>query len=102
MHVIISEEARRDLNDIYLFAAITCEVETAQSLIHKMLDEIEFLQVAPDIGTWVKSIIERDTDWRFLVSHRRYLIFYKIVGDKTQVLRIMDGRTDWQKVLFKV
>ena len=41
----------------------------------------------------------RDTDLRFLVCNN-HLAFYRIDGNYISIIRILDGRTNYMKVLF--
>lgn len=42
---------------------------------------------------------ERETDLRYLICGK-YIIFYRIGEDVISVIRILDGRTDYMRILF--
>ena len=42
-----------------------------------------------------------DTDLRYLVCEQ-HLTMYRVEGDLVLIARILDGRTDYMRVLFKI
>jgi len=99
MKVTILQSAKKDMEEIFLYASFLGS-DFAQRQIDKVLYNISLLEKTPDIGGWAKSLVPVETD-RYMVSGR-HLVFYKLFPNKVQIVRVMDGRTDWQKVLFKV
>jgi len=100
MKIAILNKAKRDMRDIFVYISMRSDMNIAQNQINKMIDSIKLLETTPNIGSWVKNITYHKTDHRFLVSGR-YIIFYKIIDNsKIQITRVLDGRRDWQSILF--
>ena len=53
----------------------------------------------PELGPRLSSIIDLDTDYRFLVCSN-YLAFYRIAGSHVYIVRILYGRRDYITMLF--
>jgi len=56
-------------------------------------------EASSDLGAPLSSIIEIDTDYRYLVSGN-YLSFYRVDGNDIYIIRILYGRRDYISVLF--
>lgn len=72
----------------------------ARSLSTKVLHSISLLKENPWMGTPLSSRPEApETDYRFLVFSKQ-LVFYQVEGDVIEIVRILDGRTDYLARLF--
>jgi len=98
MKVIHTVEAIQDLEKIEAY--LSQFGETAEKRINQIRKEIKILERSPNIGTQVKSRVETETDERYLVCDKRYLVFYMAHKDRVEITRITDGRTNWQGILF--
>jgi len=96
----ISPEARNDLVEIknYISQELNSS-QAAENLILKITKKIRGLLDYPVIGASLSSVIDVQTDYRFLVC-ANYLIFYRYEDEVVYVIRILYGRRDYVRVLF--
>ncbi|NLN44155.1 MAG: type II toxin-antitoxin system RelE/ParE family toxin [Methanosarcina sp.] len=73
--------------------------QAAENLILKITKKIRGLLDYPVIGASLSSVIDIQTDSRFLVC-ANYLIFYRYENEVVYVIRILYGRRDYVRVLF--
>ena len=72
----------------------------AQNLTTKLLHSISLLKENPCMGVPLSSKPEAlETDYRFLVVSKQ-LVFYQVADDVIEIVRILDGRTDYLARLF--
>jgi plasmid stabilization system protein ParE len=73
----------------------------AVSTVNTIQDRIDKLADFPLLGTPLSAIYDDIDvgDYRFLVC-LHYLAFYRAVGDKVQIDRIMYGRRNYIAILF--
>jgi len=99
MKTLISEKADEDIRSAFFYVSCKADVDIAQKQIDRIYKMIKTLEHAPDIGSWVKNRVGFETDRRYLVAGK-FLIFYKFSKDTIVISRVLDGRQDWQKILF--
>lgn len=98
--VVYSSEARRDLDEIWEYIRYSLRNPSAAvHTVEKIMDEIDRLEILPDMGTPLSSIVEVESNERFLVTGN-YLTFYRKRGDTVFVDRILNGRCDYLRVLL--
>lgn len=96
----ISPEARNDLLEIKNY--ISQELyspQAAEKFISKITKRIRRLLDYPGIGASLSSVIDIQTDYRFLIC-AGYLIFYRYEDEIIYVVRILYGKRDYMRVLF--
>lgn len=72
----------------------------AAKLRADVLHGISRLADTPEMGTLLRSKYEEiESDVRFLVI-RKQMIFYEVHGQSIEIIRILDGRTDYLAQLF--
>lgn len=96
----ISPEAKDDLAEIngYISQEL-CNPQAAVNLISKNTKKIRGLSEHPGIGAPLSSVVDIQTDYRFLVC-ANYLIFYRYEDGIVFVSRILYGRRDYTRILF--
>ena len=96
----ISPEAKDDLAEIkgYISQEL-CNPQAAVNLVAKITKKIRRLTEHPEIGTPLSSIIDIQTDYRFLVCDN-YLIFYRCEDGIVLVSRILYNRRNYTRILF--
>ena len=98
--VVYSWEARRDLDGIWEYIRYSLRNPSAAAhIVDKVMDEIDQLEILPDIGAPLSSIAEMESDERFLVTGN-YLTFYRVRGDTVFIDRILNGRCDYLRILL--
>ena len=99
--VHLSFEAKEDLKSIRAYISEELNnSEAAKNVVERIIRRMEQLQQFPAMGAALSSVIEPETNYRFLVSGS-YLIFYRIEKDDVYVDRILYGKRDYLKILFK-
>lgn len=74
----------------------------AQSLKARILQGVSLLKENPHMGASLSSKYDDlDPSVRFIVISKQ-LVFYEINGDIIEVIRVLDGRTDYLARLFDV
>ena len=73
----------------------------AQRLKTKILQGASLLKENPQMGTLLSSKYDGlDTSIRFIVISKQ-LVFYEISDDVVEIIRVLDGRTDYLVHLFE-
>lgn len=101
MSVKYSPDALRDLDEIYDYIANVLNSPNATSnTVNKILDKADLLADNPYIGT--KLFFDNDlfSGHRYIISGN-YLAFYRITADFVFVDRIIYGKRDYMKLLYK-
>jgi len=98
--VVYSHIAISDLDEIgdYVMEN-TNNPDSALNAVSRIQDAIDNLIVFPEMGTQLSSMIEIETDYRFLVCGN-YLAFYRISADNVYVDRILHGKRDYLPILL--
>ncbi|MDH6303862.1 toxin ParE1/3/4 [Parabacteroides sp. PF5-5] len=88
---IISEEARRDIENIWLYTLDNWSLEQADRYYNLIIDEIEYISVNFEAGRDFSNIRE---GYRYS-KVKSHLIFYKKSKDgKVEIIRILHERMD--------
>ena len=97
----LSRDAIEDLQKIKTY--ITDELCNEQAAIHtvaKITGSIRRLADFPQSGAPLASIVDLDTDHRF-TSCGNYTAFYRYEDGVVFVSRVLYGRRDFMRILFK-
>jgi len=73
--------------------------EAAIRIITTIAKRIRELQSFPLMGLNMSSIIDIETDYRYLVCGD-YLAFYRIDEQNISIIRVLNGKRDYLKILF--
>lgn len=99
--IVLSYDAKNDLKEIKKYISKDLDNEiAANNTVSKITKSIRRLEAQPLIGAPLSSIIEFDTNYRFLVCGN-YMVFYRLENNVVLVSRIIYGRRDYMKILFK-
>ena len=72
----------------------------ANTLSARVLRSISLLREKPFMGAPLSAKYdELQTDGRYLIVSKQ-LVFYEVLEDRIEILRILDGRTDYLAQLF--
>jgi plasmid stabilization system protein ParE len=100
VNISYSTAAKRDLEQIGDYIAETLKSPIAAlKTVNKIQDAIDNLADFPLIGTPLSSIVEIDTDYRFLVCSN-YLVFYRFKINAVFIDRVLYVRRDYLSILF--
>jgi toxin ParE1/3/4 len=96
-----SAESRRDLDDIWDY--IVSELQNrvaAERVVDRILDAVERLKDFAEMDALLSSVADVGGDYRFLVSGN-YMVFYRVNGRDVFIDRVLYGRRDYLRVLFR-
>jgi len=92
--LILSRRAKVDLLQIWVYLAERASLETADRIIRFLYDRCDFLannpglgQLQPQLGDAVRTF-----------SAKSYMIFFERHPDGINVLRVVHGSRDWEKL----
>lgn len=94
--------ARTDLREIreYISEMLKSPI-AADRIITGILESCSHLKEQPKMGAELSEKIGRETDLRYLICGK-HIAFYRIEKDIVSVVRILDGRTNYMRVLFQL
>lgn len=99
--VKFSPEALKDLDEIYDYIAnVLKSPDAADNTVNKILDKTDLLSDNPEIGTQLFFENDLYSGYRYMVSDN-YLAFYRITNESVFVDRVIYGKRDYMKILFK-
>jgi len=99
--VNVSPEARNDLREIKTYIAQELNSpKAAANTVSKITKRIRELSDIPEIGASLDSITDIQSDYRFLVCGN-YTAFYRYDKKAVYVDRVLYGRRDFMRILFK-
>lgn len=99
--VQLSPEAIKDLQQTkeYIIEELYNE-QAAINTVAKITKRIRILAAFPESGAPLSSVIDMETDYRFLVCGN-YTAFYRLENDVVYIVRILYGRRNFVQVLFR-
>lgn len=101
MRIKYTPAAIADLQEMKDYVSKTLHNPKAANRITKsIMDHCANLKEHPQLGMSLAAKTGEDTDLRYLVCEQ-HLAMYRVEGDLILIARILDGRTDYMKVLFK-
>lgn len=95
---ILAPEAARDLVAIWRYTKTESSEETADRLESAIRDKIGLLARSPGVGHWRRDLTSADV--RFFPVYS-YLIVYRAETKPLQVVSILHGNRDLERVLAK-
>ena len=95
MKLRFTPEALNDLAEIkqYIKEELGSPI-AAGKIISGILASCSLLKKQPRPGMELSKRIDRETDYRYLISGN-YIVFYRIENNSISVYRIIDARTDY-------
>lgn len=97
--ILFSEDAERDLEDLYRFLASRDGVQIAERILGEIEEACLGLEDLPARGNVPKELVGLGiTDYREL-HHKPWRMIYRIIGEDVIIYCIADGRRDMQSFL---
>ena len=97
----LSEEAQNDLIEIKTYIEEELlNPSAALSTVSRITKSLRMLQTYAEIGTPLSSIMDIESDHRFIVSGN-YISFYRVYGSEVYIDRILYARRDYMRILFE-
>jgi len=72
---------------------------TANSVIKKLIDSIRRFEEFPLLGRPLANLIDIPTDYMYFVAEKNY-VFYRLEDQSVKIIRILDTRRDYMRILF--
>ena len=97
----LSEEAQNDLIEIKTYIEEELlNPSAALATVSRITKSLRMLQTYAEIGTPLSSIMDIESDHRFIVSGN-YISFYRAYGSEVYIDRILYARRDYMRILFE-
>lgn len=101
MNVRYSPEAREDLRQISRFIALEYQnPKAAAGIVQRIMHQCATLKQFPQMGMRLSEKLQRETPLRFLICGN-HIAFYRIEKADVCIIRILDGRTNYLRVLLE-
>lgn len=101
MKLKYTPEAIADLQNTKAYISnVLHNPKAAKRITKQILDMCGSLKEHPNLGMSLNVKTDIDTDLKYLLCEN-HLAFYRIEDDWVMVVRILDGRTDYMRVIFK-
>ena len=99
-NIFFSPEAIKDLEETKAYITEElCNEQAAVKTVSKILKDIRMLSEFPESSPLLSSIVDFDTNYRFLVCGN-YIAFYRLGENEVRVLRILYARRNFMQILF--
>lgn len=97
----LSEEAQNDLIEIKTYIEEELlNPSAALATVSRITKSLCMLQTYAEIGTPLSSIMDIESDYRFIISGN-YISFYRAYGSEVYIDRILYARRDYMRILFE-
>ena len=101
MKLKYTPEAISDLQKTKSYISRGLRNPTAANRITKsILDQCSQLKEHPNLGMSLSAKLDMDSDLRYLICEN-HLAIYRIADNWVMIVRILDGRTDYLRLLFR-
>jgi toxin ParE1/3/4 len=99
--VVLTEDAERDLDDIFTYIVQNDSPRNAEHVLGRILDIADSLTVEPTRGSSPKELLELgDREYR-QIFFKPYRLIYRVVEQQVVIYLIADGRRDLQSLLAR-
>jgi toxin ParE1/3/4 len=99
--VLLTEDANRDLEEIYAYVAEHDSPGKAEDLLGRIEEVIERLSTYPDRGSYPKELSVLGIREYRQTFFKPYRIIYRVVSKRVYIYLIADGRRDFQTLLAR-
>ena len=97
--VLLSEDAGRDIEDLYRFIARRDGAETAESILGEIEAAAMSLEEFPERGNIPKELVSIGISEYREIHDKLWRMIYRTIGSDVVVYRVVDGRRDTQSFL---
>ena len=99
--VLLTEDAERDLEDIYSYIAKHDCRQNADHVLDRLLEVTDSLATAPERGLLPKELAALGIQEYRQVSFKPYRVIYRQIDQQVVIYVIADGRRDMQSLLAR-
>ncbi|MBA4423425.1 MAG: plasmid stabilization protein [Syntrophus sp. (in: bacteria)] len=97
--VLLTNDAARDLEEIYNFIALHDAPQKADYVLKKVEKAFSTLSEFPERGAYPKELVALGIREYREIFFKPYRIIYRVIDKNIYVLLIVDGRRDMQTLL---
>ncbi len=98
--IVFSPESIKDLEETKEYIAEElCNEQAASKTVREILNNIHILSEFPESAPPLTSIVDFDTNYRFLICGN-YVAFYRLEENEVRIVRILYGRRNFMQILF--
>ncbi len=99
--VLLTEDAERDLEDIYTYIAENDCRQNAEHVLDRLLQLTDSLAASPERGLFPKELAELGIQEYRQVFFKPYRVIYRQLDRQVIIYVIADGRRDMQSLLSR-
>ena len=99
--VFLTEDAERDLEDIFDYIAENDSVARANYVLGRIEKSIASLTTYPERGSIPKELLELGIHEYRQVFFKPYRLIYRTIDKRVYIYLIVDGRRDMQSLLSR-
>ncbi|SCX93289.1 type II toxin-antitoxin system RelE/ParE family toxin [Alkaliphilus peptidifermentans] len=96
-----SPKALEDLQSIKAYVIENFGVDTAHKALGKITASVRRLEEYPLLGMSLGKMIDVSTDYMHIFIEM-YYVFYRIEGNIVKIVRVLNERQDFMKILFEI
>ncbi|MCZ6587829.1 MAG: type II toxin-antitoxin system RelE/ParE family toxin [Alphaproteobacteria bacterium] len=101
LEALLTEDAERDLEQIYDYIVGQGDQAGADRILDKIEQAIARLARHPDRGSYPKELLDIGMREYRQILFDHYRLIYRVIGDRVIVYLIVDGRRDLQSLLAR-
>lgn len=98
-NIQFSPLVKEDLLKIKVYLEKEFDNEIAADKVKQLLKSIKQFEQFPLMGRPMMNVIDIPTDYMYFVQEKNY-IFYRLERETVRIIRIIDTRQDYMKILF--
>jgi toxin ParE1/3/4 len=99
--VVLTEDAERDLDDLFTYIATHDSRRNAEYILTRILEIADSLATAPARGLQPKELRSLgDQEYR-QIFFKPYRLIYRVIGQRVVIYLISDGPRDMQSLLSR-
>jgi len=99
--VLLTEDAERDLEDLYAYIAEFDSPKNADHVLERLLEVTESLAISPECGSQPKELRSLGIQEYRQVFFKPYRVIYRLIERRVVIYVIADGRRDLQSFLSR-
>ena len=100
MKLKYTPEAIRDLQETKTYISkVLHNPKAAERITRSILNLCGRLKDHPNLGMSLSAKLDCETDLRYLICEN-HIAIYRVADDWIMVVRVLDGRTDYLRILF--
>lgn len=99
--VLLTEDAERDLEDLYRYIAKFDSAKNADHVLERLLEVSESLATSPERGSQPNELRSLGIQEYRQVFFKPYRVIYRVLDKRVVIYVIADGRRDMQSLLSR-